>query len=47
MYTCLMIFMLRENQLPKQRGIYQEIQNPNSTITTQGIIERIIENRVK
>lgn len=32
-------------QLPKQRGIYVEIENPNSTLTTQGIIDRIIENR--
>ncbi|CDS08409.1 hypothetical protein LRAMOSA09772 [Lichtheimia ramosa] len=34
-------------QLAKDRGIYTEIENPNSTLTTQGIIERIIENRVK
>ncbi|KAF7721339.1 Ethanolamine-phosphate cytidylyltransferase [Apophysomyces ossiformis] len=33
-------------ELPKQRGIYREIENPNSTITTEGIIERIIENRL-
>ncbi|KAI8377779.1 uncharacterized protein BYT42DRAFT_571666 [Radiomyces spectabilis] len=33
-------------ELPKQRGIYVEIENPNATITTQGIIDRIIENRV-
>ncbi|KAI9484603.1 hypothetical protein BDB00DRAFT_854590 [Zychaea mexicana] len=32
-------------ELPKERGVYVEIENPNSTITTQGIIERIIENR--
>ncbi|GAA5809547.1 hypothetical protein MFLAVUS_002957 [Mucor flavus] len=32
-------------QLPKQRNIYIEIENPNNTITTQGIIDRIIENR--
>ncbi|CAO3650110.1 unnamed protein product [Cunninghamella echinulata] len=32
-------------ELPKQRGIYQIIDNPNSTITTRGIIDRIIENR--
>ncbi|KAJ8659219.1 hypothetical protein O0I10_004933 [Lichtheimia ornata] len=32
-------------ELPKQRGIYVEIENPNSTLTTQGIIDRIIENR--
>ncbi|KAL9545900.1 hypothetical protein MBANPS3_006920 [Mucor bainieri] len=31
--------------LPKERNIYVEIENPNNTITTQGIIERIIENR--
>ncbi|KAI8335260.1 hypothetical protein EDC96DRAFT_524993 [Choanephora cucurbitarum] len=31
--------------LPKQLGIYQEISTPNSTITTEGIINRIIENR--
>ncbi|KAI8081679.1 uncharacterized protein BX664DRAFT_340995 [Halteromyces radiatus] len=33
-------------ELPKQRGIYQIIDNPNSTITTDGIIDRIIENRL-
>ncbi|KAI9314965.1 hypothetical protein BX666DRAFT_1965236 [Dichotomocladium elegans] len=33
-------------KLPKERGIYVEIENPNSTLTTQGIIERIIQNRV-
>ncbi|CAO3595623.1 unnamed protein product [Absidia cylindrospora] len=33
-------------ELPKQRGIYQIIDNPNSTITTGGIIERIIDNRM-
>lgn len=32
-------------QLAKERGVYVEIENPNNTITTQGIIERIIENR--
>ncbi|ORY98790.1 hypothetical protein BCR43DRAFT_530230 [Syncephalastrum racemosum] len=32
--------------LPKERNIYVEIENPNSTITTNGIIERIIQNRV-
>lgn len=31
--------------MPKQRNIYIEIENPNNTITTQGIIDRIIENR--
>jgi ethanolamine-phosphate cytidylyltransferase len=33
--------------LPKKLGIYQEIDTPNSTITTEGIITRIIENRKK
>ncbi|KAI9249653.1 hypothetical protein BY458DRAFT_590402 [Sporodiniella umbellata] len=33
-------------ELPKARGIYKEISSPNSTLTTQGIIDRIIENRV-
>ncbi|KAI8333693.1 hypothetical protein BC941DRAFT_401296 [Chlamydoabsidia padenii] len=33
-------------ELPKQRGIYQIIDNPNSTITTEGIINRIIDNRL-
>ncbi|KAI8978449.1 hypothetical protein BDB01DRAFT_799926, partial [Pilobolus umbonatus] len=33
-------------ELPKKRKIYMEIENPNHTITTQGIIERIIENRL-
>ncbi|KAF7723085.1 Ethanolamine-phosphate cytidylyltransferase [Apophysomyces ossiformis] len=33
-------------QLPKQRGIYTEIENPNATITTRGIINRIIQNRI-
>ncbi|KAL0088174.1 hypothetical protein J3Q64DRAFT_1808284 [Phycomyces blakesleeanus] len=33
-------------KLAKQRGIYREIENPNSTITTEGIIDRIIENRL-
>ena len=33
------------SQLPKSRGIYREISSPNSTLTTQGIIDRIIENR--
>ncbi|KAG0170341.1 Ethanolamine-phosphate cytidylyltransferase [Apophysomyces sp. BC1034] len=32
--------------LPKQRGIYVEIENPNATITTRGIIDRIIKNRI-
>ncbi|KAI8075398.1 uncharacterized protein B0P05DRAFT_617212 [Gilbertella persicaria] len=32
-------------ELPKKRGLYVEIETPKSTITTQGIIERIIENR--
>ncbi|KAI8877743.1 Nucleotidylyl transferase [Backusella circina FSU 941] len=31
--------------LPKELGIYTEIDTPNSTITTEGIITRIIENR--
>ncbi|CAO3613769.1 unnamed protein product [Mucor hiemalis] len=31
--------------LPKKLGIYKEIDTPNSTITTEGIITRIIENR--
>ncbi|KAI8991230.1 hypothetical protein BDF20DRAFT_997153 [Mycotypha africana] len=31
--------------LPKEYGIYTEIDTPNSTITTEGIIDRIIENR--
>ncbi|KAI7888045.1 uncharacterized protein EV154DRAFT_519064, partial [Mucor mucedo] len=31
--------------LPKKLGIYTEIDTPNSTITTEGIINRIIENR--
>ncbi|KAL0091180.1 hypothetical protein F4703DRAFT_1837699 [Phycomyces blakesleeanus] len=33
-------------KLAKERGIYVEINNPNSTLTTHGIIERIIENRL-
>ncbi|KAI7900927.1 uncharacterized protein BX663DRAFT_515734 [Cokeromyces recurvatus] len=33
-------------QLPKERNMYIEIDNPNHTITTQGIINRIVENRV-
>lgn len=32
-------------ELPKKLGIYTEIDTPNSTITTEGIINRIIENR--
>ncbi|KAI8337813.1 hypothetical protein EDC96DRAFT_578809 [Choanephora cucurbitarum] len=32
--------------LPKQRNIYVEIETPKSTITTQGIIDRIIDNRL-
>jgi ethanolamine-phosphate cytidylyltransferase len=32
-------------ELPKELGIYTEIDTPNSTITTEGIITRIIENR--
>jgi ethanolamine-phosphate cytidylyltransferase len=32
-------------ELPKKLGIYKEIDTPNSTITTEGIINRIIENR--
>ncbi|EPB89151.1 ethanolamine-phosphate cytidylyltransferase [Mucor circinelloides 1006PhL] len=31
--------------LPKKLGIYKEIDTPNATITTEGIINRIIENR--
>ncbi|KAI7898659.1 uncharacterized protein BX663DRAFT_538434 [Cokeromyces recurvatus] len=34
-------------QLPKKLGIYVEIDTPQSTITTEGIIQRIIENRNK
>ncbi|KAI7866260.1 hypothetical protein BDF14DRAFT_1743753 [Spinellus fusiger] len=33
-------------KLAKELGIYREIENPNSTITTEGIIDRIIENRL-
>ncbi|CAG8452288.1 843_t:CDS:2 [Ambispora leptoticha] len=32
-------------ELPKKKGIYQEIINPSANITTAGIIERIIEHR--
>ncbi|KAL0135271.1 hypothetical protein V8B55DRAFT_1555375 [Mucor lusitanicus] len=32
-------------ELPKKLGIYKEIDTPNATITTEGIIDRIIENR--
>ncbi|KAI8983820.1 hypothetical protein BDB01DRAFT_790235 [Pilobolus umbonatus] len=32
-------------ELPMKLGIYQEIDTPSSTITTEGIIHRIIENR--
>ncbi|KAI8374328.1 uncharacterized protein BYT42DRAFT_400159 [Radiomyces spectabilis] len=32
--------------IPKQRGIYREVENPNATITTRGIIDRIIQNRL-
>lgn len=32
-------------ELPKKLGILTEIDTPNSTITTEGIINRIIENR--
>ena len=31
--------------LPKKLGIYKEIDTPNATITTEGIINRIIDNR--
>ncbi|ORX50844.1 Nucleotidylyl transferase [Hesseltinella vesiculosa] len=31
--------------LPKERGIYQVVDNPSSTLTTQAIFDRIIENR--
>ncbi|KAI9490624.1 hypothetical protein BDB00DRAFT_836634 [Zychaea mexicana] len=33
-------------QLAKDRGLYTEIDNPSSTLTTESIIQRIIENRV-
>ncbi|KAI7848895.1 hypothetical protein BDC45DRAFT_574504 [Circinella umbellata] len=33
-------------KLAKERGLYKEIENPNSTLTTEGIIDRIIQNRV-
>lgn len=32
-------------ELPKKLGIYKQIDTPKSTITTEDIIYRIIENR--
>ena len=32
--------------MAKERGLYKVIENPNSTLTTEGIIDRIIQNRV-
>ncbi|KAG2186271.1 hypothetical protein INT43_002709 [Umbelopsis isabellina] len=32
-------------ELPKQLGIYYELENPNASVTTEGIIDRIIEHR--
>lgn len=32
-------------ELPKKYGIYKQIETPKSTVTTEDIIYRIIENR--
>ncbi|RUS34869.1 hypothetical protein BC938DRAFT_478120 [Jimgerdemannia flammicorona] len=32
-------------ELPKSLGIYVEVENPNASVTTEGIITRIIEHR--
>ncbi|KAG9293346.1 hypothetical protein G9A89_007592 [Geosiphon pyriformis] len=34
-------------EIPRNKGIYQEIINPSANITTAGIIDRIIEHRKK
>ncbi|KAI7866299.1 hypothetical protein BDF14DRAFT_1969459 [Spinellus fusiger] len=33
-------------KIPKEHGLYVEIDSPNSSLTTQSIINRIIENRL-
>lgn len=32
-------------KIPKGRGIYHEIENPQNTVTTESIIDRIITHR--
>ncbi|RIB15610.1 hypothetical protein C2G38_2039239 [Gigaspora rosea] len=34
-------------EIPKQKGIYVEIENPSAELTTAGIVDRIIKHRIR